>query len=83
MTPKQLEQQNETLRRIIGDIWWMARRYADGRSTYAAGMYNQAVDVALRNGVKLEGDNGKLYATDGKFGEWVPEANRFKGELYG
>jgi len=30
MSLKPLEQQNHDLREIIANIWWMARRYADG-----------------------------------------------------
>jgi hypothetical protein len=30
------------LERIVADTLWMARRYADGRQSYATGMYNDA-----------------------------------------
>ena len=32
----------------IADIIWMARRYADGRSTYAPSMFNRAYDVLVK-----------------------------------
>lgn len=57
----------------IRDIIWMARRYADGRSTYAPSMFNDAYDV-LRN--ELEDTIDKAvdavvptfpYAQDGQF----------------
>lgn len=48
------EQQNEAMRRLIGEIHWMARRYADGRSTYATGMLNDATRQLLRLGVGLK-----------------------------
>ena len=41
------------LESIIKDIHWMARRYADGRSTYATGMFNDATRLALRLGLDL------------------------------
>lgn len=39
------------LRQVIIDIWWMARRYADGRASYATSMYNSAMKRAIENGV--------------------------------
>jgi hypothetical protein len=73
-----LEEQNNTLRKIIGEIWWMAQRYANGRSTYAPSMYNQMIDLAIKNGVKLEAD--EIYAEDGDFGKWIPERQCFEKE---
>ena len=80
MTNKQLEFQNQTLKSIITEIWWMARRYADGRSTYAPGLFNQVIDLALKNGVQIGDDQGKIYADDGQLGEWDPLTQGFKGE---
>jgi hypothetical protein len=51
---KQLEQ-------IIRDTLWMARRYADGRQTYAVGMYNDAARIAINLGVVSYADFGKEY----------------------
>lgn len=36
---------NEKLIKAIADIIWMARRYADGRQTYAPGLWNDAYDI--------------------------------------
>lgn len=48
------------------EIFWMARRYADGRMTYAASTYNDAVRKALSVGITLPllGD-GTVWARDG------------------
>lgn len=35
----------DTLRRAVKDIIWMARRYADGRQTYAPSLFNDAYDI--------------------------------------
>jgi hypothetical protein len=61
----------EALRHVILDIWWMARRYADGRYTYAPSMYNEAINLAIKNGVViLNPDNvakpPSIYAKDGE-----------------
>lgn len=38
----------------IRDIHWMARRYADGRSSYAPGLFNRATRALLAAGVALK-----------------------------
>ena len=52
---------------IIVDISWMARRYADGRQSYAVGMYNDAIELAARLGVPIRSDPmvGSYFAQDG------------------
>jgi hypothetical protein len=40
--------EQERIKQAVKDIIWMARRYADGRRTYAPSMFNDAYDV-LRN----------------------------------
>lgn len=47
----QLEQENATLRRCIRQAWWQARRYCDGRATYATSTYNDATRVLIGLGV--------------------------------
>lgn len=44
----------------------MARRYADGRSTYATSSFNQVVRDVLRLGIKLNGNDGTIWAKDGQ-----------------
>lgn len=75
-----LIKENEELRSIITKTLWMARRYADGRSTYAPHDVNMAIDLALSLGIELDGPIDKPYAEDGMFGEWNPETQRFKEE---
>ena len=64
------------------DTMWMARRYADGRKTFAAHIYNRALDRlgevgigACVQGDRSEGD--KRYADDGSLGEWDPVNSKF------
>ena len=57
-----LQQENETLKRIIKDTFWMARRYAHGRHTYAPSMVREAYntlhmlfpDIKIENDVTIE-----------------------------
>jgi hypothetical protein len=54
---------------IIREIWWMARRYAHGRQTYAVSMYNDAIRLAQSKGLKFDPDpvDGLVEAKDGMF----------------
>lgn len=58
--------ENAKLREICRDLHWMARRYADGRSTYAPDIVNRAADYLVSIGVKLNecGKEG-IYAKQG------------------
>lgn len=51
---------------IIQDIFWMARRYAEGRQSYAPGMYNDAIIKAMSLGMRFEMGNKDedLFAND-------------------
>lgn len=49
----------------LKEIMWMARRYADGRQTYAVGIYNEVVRKCLRLGIKLDPKDGIIWARDG------------------
>lgn len=60
-----LEIENATLKRIVQNLHWMARRYADGRQTYATSMMNEATRDLLRMGVNLNMCDGTLWARDG------------------
>ena len=68
----------EKLEHIIIHTLWMARRYADGRSTYAPGMVNEAIDMALELGIDLGGPPEEIYAEDGMFGTWNPTIKSFE-----
>ena len=71
-----LEEENAILRSIVQDTLWMARRYADGRATYAVGMVNDAIDKADEIGVATRPDlvlhrKPYKYAWDrGGFEDW-------------
>lgn len=49
----ELRAENFELKQIAHNLHWMARRYADGRCTYAPGMVNDAVRQLQRMGVDL------------------------------
>lgn len=52
-TNEQLTAENTELKQIAYNLHWMARRYADGRCTYAPGMVNDAVRKLQAMGVEL------------------------------
>lgn len=55
----------ELLERIIRDTLWMARRYADGRQSYATGMYNEAARLALKlDVIPVDNCDGTWWAED-------------------
>lgn len=60
----------QELESIIHDIWWMARRYADGRNTCAPWQYNRAIDKAVELGMEFKPDTinneTTIHAKDGK-----------------
>lgn len=58
--------ENEILREIVVDYHWMARRYSDGRSTYATSLFNQHTRTLLDLGIELNrtSDN-TIWARDG------------------
>lgn len=62
--------QSEILQSAFIAIYWMARRYADGRRSYAISMCNDALKSCLDIGLPLkpEPTNGKMYAEDGDYG---------------
>lgn len=63
---KRLLAENADLRTIVGDLHWMARRYADSRRSYAAPLFNHATRTLLRLGVKLDPTtDGIVWARDG------------------
>lgn len=56
------------LERIISETLIFAKRYADGRCTYAPGLINDAIDDAEALGVDLRIPDGEeKYARDGQF----------------
>jgi hypothetical protein len=67
LTPRELR-----LEHIIKEIYWMARRYADGRTSYAPHMYNDAMWSAVVLGLDLKTDPitspPTIWAADGTYG---------------
>lgn len=72
------KKQQEALCKIVQDTLWMARRYADGRSTYAPNMFNDSVHLleAVGLGDLYVADKDK-WANDGMFGKYDPEIRQF------
>ena len=76
-------QKVEVLKQILLDTIWMARRYADGRRTFSPSIVNRAIDRLEAIGIKITPDTiipdprGR-YATDGDYGRWMPELQRFE-----
>jgi hypothetical protein len=56
LTRQELIRTIADLKFVIQEIYWMARRYASGRQTYAPSMYNDAIRLALKHGVLLSED---------------------------
>jgi len=55
----------ERLKVVAGDLHWMARRYADGRQSYATGLFNDCTRALLKMGVKLNATgDGTIWARD-------------------
>jgi len=63
----------------LKDLQWMARRYADGRSSYATGLLNRITDRLIKKGVPIVPVNSEegIYAEDRMFGKWNPETQCF------
>lgn len=63
-----VERENQKLKNIILEIQWMARRYANGRKTYAVDQYNTAIKAAQALGIEFRPDtDGLVMAKDGMF----------------
>lgn len=58
------------LESVILDIHWMARRYADGRLSYAPNMFNRAIQKALDLGLPLKEDTALKATYFAKEGEY-------------
>lgn len=59
---KELRAKVATLTAAVIDLQWMARRYADGRSTYVPSTFNEHVRNCVAAGI---GFKGPLFARDG------------------
>jgi len=57
----------KALERIAIDLHWMARRYVDGRSSYAPALFNGHVEALLALGVTLKATcDETIWAKDGR-----------------
>lgn len=68
MNKKELVKENEILKRACIDLSWMARRYADGRSSTAPEIYNSIVETLLAMGIHIKPDPiqaNTVWAKDG------------------
>jgi hypothetical protein len=45
-----LRKERDEAQRVVRDTLWMAGRYADGRRSYAVGLYNDALAIAQAGG---------------------------------
>ena len=80
----ELNNQNEKLKYIIKQTLWMARRYADGRCTYAPSDFNEAVhildEMGLGNLMPVDGISNTRFANDGDLGKYNSETRKFERE---
>src|SRR5690606_19909199 len=61
-----LTRELQALRRIVVDLHWMARRYVDGRTSYATRLFNDHTRALVALGVELNRtSDGTNWARDG------------------
>lgn len=75
-----LIRRNDNLEAMLKQIWYMARRYADGRCTVAPAIVNEVYDKCQKMGIDLGDDSGEKYASDGNLGKWMPDKQTFEGQ---
>ena len=78
MEKEELEKKCNDLEKIIKDIWWMARRYAHGRQSYAVEQYNSAIKKAQSLGIDIKPDpvDNIIEAKDSMFDkDWFEARN--------
>lgn len=59
-----LKAENQTLRHVLDEVLWQARRYADYRSSFAPTIYNDAVKLLLKTDYKVYNTDGIIWARD-------------------
>lgn len=72
------KKRSEELEKIILDIYWMARRYAHGRQSYAVSQYNDAIHKAIDLGLNIKPDpvDNLIEAKDAMFDkDWFDSQN--------
>lgn len=61
---ERLSQRCEVLTYAAKELHWMARRYADNRSSYATSEFNRVTRDLLSLDIKLNGNDGIIWARD-------------------
>lgn len=59
------KKEEAALRAAITDFHWMARRYVDGRRSYAVGLFNRHVQDLLDLGFKFKDVDEGIWAYHG------------------
>lgn len=57
-----VERERDALADFVYATWWMARRYADGRKTYAPEQFNSAMRQLLESGFEVASGDRRRYA---------------------
>lgn len=70
----------KNIKEAIKNIIWMARRYADGRQTYAVNMFNESYDILKKELGDI--DLIKHDKTLTEQGKYFPYAYDGGGDLY-
>lgn len=66
LTKQELRLRVNTLERACKDLQWMAKRYAEGRRSYAVSMLNEITRTLLALGIELNPcGEGTVWARDG------------------
>jgi len=80
---EKLQTERDEARSIVRDIFWMARRYADGRQSYAVGMFNDAIRKAFDGGwLEDKCVDEPRYARDGMWShEWISQAEIIRAQV--
>lgn len=76
-------EREKILEQIIRDTLWMARRYANRRSTFTPSTVNESIDLAIKMGIDIKPDTVdgiEMYALDGTLGKWNAKNQTFEGE---
>lgn len=68
MTPAEMKARMELVERHLCELQFWARRYADGRKTYAADAVNEIAQYMIARRNQPMPDNGVVWASDGVFG---------------
>ena len=57
--------EDKILRKAVVELAFWARRYCDGRQTYAVRSYNELIESLLEIGIDFDTTDGIIWARDG------------------